>query len=194
MARPTSLKILSERPALAEDTERQIADDRPPVVAFPSRQSPSTPETDNAAADILELLRKSHERIGGEVRQATEVASAALERVDALTSVANDLRVRTETAERHTATVAAATDDQLRRNEQVMGALAGDRATKAAAALSRLSSFAFDRLPALLALGSAFWLWRGILPDPQPMQLASLALYGICVIGPSVYLGLKGRS
>lgn len=193
MARPTSLRILNERPIPTEDAELAFSDRRPTVEAFPSREPPPAPEGNSDAEAILEVLRKSHDRISGEVRQATDVASAALERADALRSTLDDLRTRTESAERHTETVAAATHDQLRRNELAMGTLAGDRATKAAAVLSRLSSFAFDRLPALLALGSAFWLWRGTLADPQPMQLAALALYGTCVIGPAVYLGLKGR-
>ena len=192
MARPTSLKVLSERPVLSEDTERQIADDRPTVTAFPTREAPPAPDNSAEVNAILDILRGSHERMTGEVRQATAVAASALERSDAIVAVVDDLRTRTENSERVAEAVVATTGEQLRRNAEAMGTLAADRSTKAAAALKSLSTFAFDRLPALIALGSAFALWANT-PEPTAMQLAKLGLYGLCVIGPAVWLAAKGR-
>jgi len=192
MARPTSLKVLNERPVLPEEVEERLRDQRPTVTAFPTREAPPAPNNSAEIDAILDVLRQSHERIGGELRQATAVAASALERSDAIVAVVDDLRTRTENSERVAEAVVATTGEQLRRNAEAMGTLAADRSTKAAAALKSLSTFAFDRLPALIALGSAFALWANT-PEPTAMQLAKLGLYGLCVIGPAVWLAAKGR-
>lgn len=192
MARPTSLKVLNERPVLPEEVEERLRDTRPTVTAFPTREAPPAPENSAEVQAILDVLRGTHERMSGEVRQATAAATAALERSDAIVAVVDDLRTRTENSERVAEAVTVTTGEQLRRNAEAMGALAADRSTKAAAALKGLSAFAFDRLPALIALGSAFALWANT-PEPTAMQLAKLGLYGLCVIGPAVWLAAKGR-
>lgn len=46
-------------------------------------------------------------------------------------------------------------------------------------ALSQRALTAVTNLFTLLAVGSAFWLWSGVLPNPSPPQLVGLAGYAV---------------
>jgi hypothetical protein len=186
MPRPTKLRMLSERPVSLVDPAE---DERSVIEAFPRQVTDTT--MNQADADLLELLRRSHDRMTGEVAQATTVATEAMNRVDGMADGVRALLARTEAAEAKTEQVGHAAISALKENAAAVRTSAREKLTATAGVLSRLSAFAIDRLPALAALGSAFWLWRDTLSNPTPIQLVALGLYGACVIGPAVWLSAR---
>ena len=56
------------------------------------------------------------------------------------------------------------------------------------ALLVQISAYALDRLPMLLTLGAAVWLWRQVLDDPTVLRLVGLGLFGALVIAPALWL------
>lgn len=204
MPRKTELKLLSERPV----PERGESDDRRVIEAFPA--PPPAPVDNTLAEDVLEILRKSHERIASEVQQVRATAGVAVERADAATNriatieaVVQASAEKTAEVEKNVATAGQAmlsqvsqlmTQDRSQARQMAAAGLAaglgalGER-------LARALIFAIERLPALLALAAAIWLWNRILPDPQPLQLVALGLFGAVVIAPAIWLGqCKGKS
>lgn len=189
MARKTQLRLLSERPAPEGDQdERRVID------AFPA---PPPPVNDQLSADVLEILRKHNERVEGELRQTTALATAAIERVDGVVG-------RVEATEGVVQAIAAKTD-QVEKGAQAAGQailsqvselvsadrMHARRQIAAASILAGLQSLG-SRLavaPALLALVAAVWLWSQILADPKPLQLIALALFGAVVVAPAIWLG-----
>lgn len=202
MPRKTQLRLLGEREVAGDPDERNVID------AFPAPPPPANAES-ALASDILEILRKSHDRIEGEVRQTQALASAAIERVDSVVG-------RVEAAEGVVQAAAAKVGDANRKVEaagqavlsQVSQLLTTDRvqARQMAAAgvaaglgslgekLGRALEFAIERAPALISLVAAIWLWDRILPDPKPLQLVALGLFGAVVIAPAIWLGKCRRS
>jgi hypothetical protein len=206
MPRKTQLRLLSERPA----PETGDLDERAVIDVFSSAPPPAAAD-DALANDILEILRKSHDRIEGEVRQAHAASAAALERVEgvvgrieAAEGVVQAVAAKTAQVEQ---TAAASGQEIL---SQVSRLLTADRTQSrqmAAASmvtglaafgerLGRALAFAVERAPALLALAAAIWLFARILPDPKPLQLITLGLFGAVVIAPAIWLGrcIKGSS
>ncbi len=187
MARPTKLRMLSERRVEIPEGE---ADERTVVEAFPRPPTQSALQHDE---DVLAILRQSHERMSGEVRQSTAVADLAMSRATDTDQRVAALLPRIEAAEGRVDVVAREAMSALSGHAESVRTTAREKLVATAGVLSRLSDFALDRLPALLALGSAFWLWRGILDNPQTIQLAALGLYGACVIGPAIWLSSRAR-
>jgi hypothetical protein len=202
MPRKTSLRLLDERPA----PEIGDPDDRSVVEVFPGPPPPVA--DDGLAADILEILRKSHDRIEGEVRQVSAVAAAAVERVDgavgrieAAEGVVQAIAAKTAEIEKSAAASGQAvlsqvsqllsTDRAQSRQMAAAGIVAG--LGSLGEKLARSLVFAIDRLPALLALAAAVWLFNGILADPKPLQLVTLGLFGAVVVAPAIWLGKFGR-
>jgi hypothetical protein len=203
MPRKTQLRLLSERAA----PEIGDADDRSVIEAFPSAPPPATTD-DGLAADILEILRKSHDRIEGEVRQATAVATAAVERaegmagrIEAAEGVVQAIAAKTEQIEKSAAASGQAvltqvsqllsTDRVQSRQMAAAGIVAG--LGSLGERLSKSLIFLVERAPALLALAAAIWLFNGILADPKPLQLVTLGLFGAVVVAPAIWLGRFGR-
>ncbi len=173
MARKTSLRLLGERRVELTPDE---PDDRSVVAAFPRREEP----VEDNDTSVLEILRRSHERSIGEIAQATATAGAATDRA-------------AESVDR-VGEIGRAAISVIDENTKALRGVVRERLTDSTVGvLNRLSSFAIDRLPALFSIGSAFWLWRGVLADPQPIQLAALGLYGACVIGPAIWLSARSR-
>lgn len=50
-------------------------------------------------------------------------------------------------------------------------------------ALSQRALIAATNLVTLIGLGTAFWLWLQVMPNPTMNQLAGLALYGLFILG-----------
>lgn len=196
MPRKTTLRLLSERPA----PEIGDPDDRSVIEAFPSAPPPA-PHDEGIAADILEILRKSHDRMESQVGQATAAASAAVERVTATEGVVQAIAAKTEQIEKTSIASGQAvlnqvsqllsTDRAQSRQMAAAGIAAGlgMLGTKLAQALV----FLVERAPALLALAAAVWLFDGVLADPRPLQLVTLGLFGAVVVAPAIWLGKFGR-
>lgn len=192
MPRKTTLRLLAERPA----PEIGDSDDRTVIEAFPSAPPPATTD-EGIAADILDILRKSHDRMEGEVRQATAVASAAVERAAATEGLVQAMAAKTEQ-------IAKDSDAGKATLSQVSQLLSEDRVQSrqmAAAGLAALGEklarslvFLVERAPAMLTLAAAVWLFNGILADPKPLQLVTLGLFGGVVVAPAIWLGKFGRS
>lgn len=187
MARPTRLRMLGERRVETPEVE---ADERSVIEAFPRVPAENPSQLDS---DVLAVLRRSHDRISGEVAQATSIAGEAMNRASAVATDYETLRARTSEVEARTEAIGNATIGALQDHAKAVRATAAEKLGATATLLSRVSSFAMDRLPALLAMGSAFWLWHGVLADPQPIQLAALGLYGACVIAPAIWLSSRAR-
>jgi hypothetical protein len=179
--------MLSERRVEIPEGE---TDERTVVEAFPRPPSQSALQHDE---DVLAVLRASHERMSGEVRQSSAVADLAMSRAADTDQRVAALLPRLEAAEGRVDTIRHEALSALSGHAESVRTTARDKLVATAGILSRLSDFALDRLPALMALGSAFWLWRGVLADPQPIQLAALGLYGACVIGPAIWLSSRAR-
>lgn len=193
MARPTSLRVLGERAVPAEEDP----DLRPVAAAFPRNGAADPyaphPELNEEDRAILAVIRQSQDRLRGEIASATAVASEALNRADAAGQLASGFEERAAAVEGRVEAVGHAAMSALAEHAGAVQQ-AKDRGIAAATSLlHRFSSFAFDRLPALFAIGSAFWLWESILQKPETMQLAALGLYGLCVIGPAVWLSVRNR-
>lgn len=199
MPRKTSLKLLSERPAVNPGD----VDERSVIEAFPSPPA-RIPENDLLAADVLEILKKSHDRIEGKANLAAATADEAILRVDNVASriVDDGRRLDEVTAKVVAVEERAASDRQVVLNE-VTGLLNADRvqakriaAAGLTAALDSIAArlvaalvFVIERAPVMLSLLAAIWLWNRILPDPKPLQLVALGLFGAVVIAPSIWLG-----
>ena len=200
MPRKTSLRLLSERvvPDDGEDGERSV------IEAFPSAPAVADPVL---ADDILDILRKSHEKFEVEARQATAVATAAVERVDsALTRIeateglVKATAAKTEQIEQGVATATQSVVGQVsalleadRKESKVKAANIALGLDALGERLSQVLIFLIGRLPALLALAAAIWLWHGVLDDPKPLQLVALGLFGAVVIAPAMWLGGWGK-
>ncbi len=49
--------------------------------------------------------------------------------------------------------------------------------------ISQRALIAATNLVTLIGLGTAFWLWLQVMPNPTMNQLAGLALYGLFILG-----------
>lgn len=189
MARRTRLRMLAER-AVVESSER---DERPVAEAFP-RLVPQTDDiADPLGQDVLDLLRRSHERMSGEVAQATAVSQEAANRAETAGRMAANLETRQAEVEAKVDEIGNAAITALQKHAGSVQVAAREKLAATAGLVHRVSSFALDRLPALLSLAGGFWLWDGILGNPQPMQLGALGLYGACVIGPAIWLSSRAN-
>lgn len=198
MPRPTRLRVLEERlPPEIEDDNRNVVE----AFAKPAEVTADSP----LGQDILELLAKSHDRVASEAKQATAIASEAINRADtalqklgeteAVIAAKADAVQKgvTEVAERAIGELEHAAAKQVRAGQATAAAIAvsagmlrslGER-------LAGLATFAVDRAPALLALAAGVWLWHDTLADPKPLQLVSLALFGFVVIAPAIWLSSR---
>lgn len=182
---PAALRVVGER-EIDEDS-RTVAE------AFPATPATLAP-ADPLGSDILEILRKSHDRVAGEAHQATAVAGAALERADAalqrVGSSEQAIAEKAAAAERGMAAVAQRALTEIKSATDKRQFAAG-MFRAASERLAGLATFAIERAPALLALGAGVWLWHGVLADPQPLQLVGLALFGGVVIAPAIWLSSR---
>lgn len=186
---PAALRVVSEREV--DEDPRLVSE------AFPAAVAPES----MLGNDILELLKKSHDRIAGEVHQATAVATEAIQRADAATARVGEIVDQSASLKADVQATGATILRQI--NDAADKAATAKQATAAAVAISAgalrvlgerlaaLATFAIDRAPALLALGAGVWLWHGAMADPKPMQLVGLGLFGAVVIAPAIWLSSR---
>jgi hypothetical protein len=195
MARPTRLKVLGSRQVPADVAGEP--DDRRVVEVFP--RPPAAPEQGSPLAeDILEILRKSHDRISGEVHQATAIATEAMSQTAEVRSASAALIERADKIEAQTARIgetmlAALSDhsDSKTAARQAVAAASLGVIQRLGERLTSLAVFAVDRAPAFLALAAAVWLWSNVLNNPNVMQLIALGLFGGVVVAPSIWLSSR---
>lgn len=203
MARPTHLKVLGDRP-IPIDLHGQ-PDERPVDEAFPAAGPHSDPTHDPIGQDILELIRKSNERMTGEAERATSaatqashIATEAINRVDAVAAQITSLPERMGEAEAKVTFVTERALAAIAQSDETNKAIAGAKAATAVIAAQKIGerlaaalTSSLDRIPALMTLGSAVWLWRGVLDNPSWLQLGALGLFGACAIAPAVWLSAR---
>lgn len=195
MARPTRLRVLGTREVPADVAGEP--DGRSVIEAFP--QPPVAPAQGSPAAeDIMELLKKSHERMSGEVRQATAIAATAIEQANTATAGISALSDRATAIEKQTThvgeTVMAALSDHTNAKtaaRQAVAAASLGVIQRLGERFAALATFAIDRAPAFLSLGAAVWLWSNVLPDPKILQLVALGLFGAVVVAPAIWLSSR---
>jgi hypothetical protein len=194
MARATRLRVLANRPA-------EPGDDQLTVEAFPA-PPPHVQPGSQRGEDVLALLRADTDRALTIAGQANTAANAALDHAArassdtaALAGAAETLAQRQTAVEVATRTIGnqtvAAIDDMTkaqRASAGQAGAVMMTAAERIVATLAQLIAYILARLPMLLALGSAVWLWQQVLASPTPMQLIGLGLFGALVIGPVLWL------
>src|SRR6185312_12105886 len=206
MGRPTRLKVLGDRPVPIDHGGEP--DLRKVIEAFPAaagagpemsleRQIETPPELDPTAAAIMEMLRKSHDRIEGSVQQArqeaaqaTHAATEALTRTAGMADMLTALPERVEAAEQQVTYVAERAIAAIAQSDQQNKTLA---AAKAATTIVAALAAALDRLPGLVMLGATIVLFRDVLPEPSTMKLAALALFGACGVAPAVWLSSRRK-
>lgn len=200
VAKPTRLRILDQRPA--EDGDD---DDRPVTQAFPVVSAPAVAPNSPLAEDVLAILRRGVDRAEQAANHAQAVASAAIETAAKNDATLSILGERTATIDARTAAVE---EKAQVIGERAMAAIAesgksGMAARQAAAAVTagalkisvqmvcQLLAYALDRLPMLLALAAAVWLWARVLDDPTVLRLIGLGLFGALVIAPALWLSAR---
>jgi len=171
------------------------------------RQIETPPELDPTAAAIMEMLRKSHDRIEGSVQQArqeaaqaTHAATEALTRTAGMADMLTALPERVEAAEQQVTYVAERAIAAIAQSDQQNKTLAAAKAATTIVAAQKIGerigaslAAALDRLPGLVMLGATIVLFRDVLPEPSTMKLAALALFGACGVAPAVWLSSRRK-
>lgn len=208
MARPTRLKVLGDRPVPidhAGDPDLRLVEQ-----AFPAQDREAMtdlPETDPQTEAILDLLRKSHDRIEGSVervrQEAAEARAGAVEalgRTQSMAEMLTALPQRVEAAEKQVTYVADRAIAAIAESDQQNKTLAAAKAATTIVAAQKIGerigasmSGLLDRLPGLVMLGATIVLFRDVLPDPSTMKLAALALFGACGVAPAVWLSSRRK-
>jgi hypothetical protein len=191
MARATRLRIYET------DTPAEPGGEQPTREAFPAPPPPIDPRSQHAD-DVLSLLRRETDHAISIATQANSVAAAAHESatraVASTTELANHataLAARQTAVEARTQEVGRQAVEAIAQHHAAArqaGAAVATAAQQIAALLVQILAYALDRLPMLLTLAAAVWLWRQVLDDPSVLRLVGLALFGALVIAPALWL------
>jgi hypothetical protein len=170
--------LLAERPAQIPENNDPA---EPVVTAFPRPDAPVDPQTED---DVLRILRREREQLGEQIATASDLATQAVH-------ATHGFEERIGAVETRTQEIGAAAMTAMREVAGANRVAARERVQLGVALMQRLAAYAIDRAAALLSLGGAFLLFQNIMPDPKQAQLWALALYGVTVIGPAVWLSAR---
>jgi hypothetical protein len=196
MARATRLRIYETEAA-------EEGDQRPTAEAFPAPPPPVAPNSQHAD-DVLALLRRETDHAIAVASQASTTATAAYEAAGRAISTTTELANGAAALAERTSQVEAQSKEVGRQAVQAIAehhaaarqasAAVATAAQQIAGLLVQILAYVLDRLPMLLTLCAAVWLWRQVLDDPSVLRLVGLGLFGALVIAPALWLTYKRGS
>jgi hypothetical protein len=177
---------MSERPAPGAGADGVI-DGRLVEDAFPT--APAAIVDNELATQILEILRKQN-AVEGELNEFQARVARTEQHVTNMVATSD----ATGQAVKHlTETVRAVPAAAVQQAQEVMAHshLAATLTAQAIGArLAAAGTFVMEHVATIGSLAAAFWLWDKAMPNPEPMQLATLALW-LPIVAVSFWWGRK---
>lgn len=189
MARPTQLRVMSERPLPGEVEEGSpMADAR--RAARPTTPTANADDGARVVAYLQQQLAQKTEEVATLRTTVEKTAADAQEQIEHAYTQATEA-VRKVDGRRIEAEKQAAQASVL---AQQRGAyfttLALGFLRQTADKLAWLAAFLIGRVPALGALYGGYLLWQSSLPSLSSLTLTALALYGLLIVLPTVWMAI----
>lgn len=193
MPRKTRLALVGER-SVAPDLDAVAAAD----AALAQAEIDAHPLV--PPADIVAVLRSQVAETARIANQAFEDANQQRARADSLEAalsgtraeaIAEKTRMMVETEAVRAQAADAVVAVQKRAEAATVLARRVEATQVVAQRFGQAIGFLVDRAPVLLSLAGAFVLAQAMLPRPDVLQLADLAIYGAVAVAPAAWLSLR---